>query len=94
MQRTEFISVELNSNKKISNIQRNHGPVKYVLKEKYMIPNGWNIKREASDNKYDNGAIGNTQHNHGPSSGQFFLNFSYILKNLTFFVGKVNSLLF
>ena len=53
-------------------------------REKEMIPYGWNMKREASNKKYDFGAIGNTQHDHGPSSGQFFSPFSYILKCLTF----------
>ena len=34
---TEFIPVGWNIKKKISNIQPNHGPVKYVLYEKEII---------------------------------------------------------
>ena len=46
-----------NSQKEASNTQKNHEPVEDIFKEKEMIPDGWNIKREASNNQHDLGAI-------------------------------------
>ena len=65
-----------------ANTQQNPGPVEDVLYDRETIPDGWNIKREASNSQHDLRAIdknemipggwssqrevSNVQHNPGP----------------------------